>query len=113
MYEYTIDEKIGNQIRRYRCAGGLSQGQLADKLNVSLTTINRLENGRQMVSVTKLVKIAEVLQIDAGSLLCDFDFSNSVRKNDIDSQIESALGKYTLREKNIIAEALKLYIKRR
>lgn len=105
--------KIGNQIRRYRNSRGLSQGQLGEKVKVSMTTISRLENGRQMVSVAKLVEISEALQIEAGILLCDFDFTQLAKVEDVDSQIASMLRRCSVKEKRFFAEILENYIKYR
>lgn len=113
MDERTIDKKIGSQIRRCRTVCGLSQERLGEKVNVSLTTISRLENGRQMVSVAKLVKISEVLQIEASSLFSDFDFSNPSKKVNVDSQIESILTNCSTREKMYILGVLELCMKYR
>lgn len=109
--EHTIDKKIGNQVRRRRSISGMSQERLGEKVDVSLTTISRLENGRQMVSVAKLVKISEALQIEAGSLLSDFDFCNPNSKNEVDTRIALLLERCSIREKNYLLDVLELYVK--
>lgn len=57
-------ENIGNQIKIARDAAGLTQQQLADKINVHKDTISGLESGRKKsTSITILQLIGEELNI--------------------------------------------------
>lgn len=56
---------IGKKIREAREAAGLSQKQLAEKLNFeSSTAISYMESGERKVSVVDLEKIADLLGRD-------------------------------------------------
>lgn len=54
-------QKIGNLIHRIRNERGLTQQQLADKLNTSQSAINRIEKGRQNLSMEMLARLSDVL----------------------------------------------------
>jgi putative transcriptional regulator len=49
---------VKNAVRERRTAAGLSQGDLAGALEVSRQTINSIETGRYLPSLTLAIKIA-------------------------------------------------------
>lgn len=57
---------------------GLTQAKLAEKLNVSQSTVALWETGRRMPHSSKLVKIAEVLACTVGEL-----FENNPQECDL------------------------------
>ena len=69
--------KIGKRIKATRLSRGITQEQLAEKVNLSLTSISRLENGKAMVSIEKLFNIATALNTDLAILLCDYITSSA------------------------------------
>ena len=54
-------EKIGRLISQVREQRGLTQSQLAKQLNTSQSAVNRIEKGRQNVSLDMLGRISDVL----------------------------------------------------
>ena len=54
-----MDNFIGSNIKEARIKAGFTQEKLAEKIEVSLSVISRLETGRTMVSVAKLMRIAQ------------------------------------------------------
>lgn len=58
-----MERFIGENIKKIRIKAGYTQEKLAEKIDVSLSVISRLETGRTMVSVEKLMKIAHVLNV--------------------------------------------------
>lgn len=69
----TDAEKIGKLISQVREQRGLTQSQLAQKLGTSQSAVNRIEKGRQNVSIDMLGRISEVLnkeiiKISSGSV---------------------------------------------
>lgn len=56
-----ICNEVGVKIRKAREGSGLTQGQLAKKLNVSQQVISRIESGRQNVSLETLEGISQRL----------------------------------------------------
>lgn len=63
--------EIGQRIRRYRKEKGLSQEQLAEKVNIYVTHMSHIETGNTKLSLPVLVDIAGVLQVKTDDLLSD------------------------------------------
>ncbi len=57
----TTNEKIGELIAHIRQERGLTQAQFAKKLNTSQSAVNRMEHGRQNLSLETLGRISDVL----------------------------------------------------
>ncbi len=60
---------VGRNIRTVRTRAGVTQDQLAEKLFVSRQTISNYETGRSQPDLDMLVKLAEALGTDAGTLI--------------------------------------------
>jgi len=60
---------LGRQIKNLRIQQGLKLRDVAEKSNLSVSTLSKLENGHLEASFEKLVVIAEALGTDAGRLL--------------------------------------------
>jgi transcriptional regulator with XRE-family HTH domain len=61
---------VGQQLRIYRIERGLSQAELAERADVSVDLISKLEQGtRQTARITTLALLATALDIDLGRLL--------------------------------------------
>ena len=58
--------KIGEKIRKYRKAKGLSQEQLAEMVGISVTHMSHIETGNTKLSLPVLVDLARSLEV-----LCD------------------------------------------
>lgn len=57
----TTNEKIGNLIYQIRQERGLTQAEFARKLSTSQSAVNRIEKGRQNLSLDTLGRISDVL----------------------------------------------------
>src|SRR3712207_3902750 len=57
----TTNEKIGQLIAQVRQEKGLTQAEFARKLNTSQSAVNRMEHGRQNMSLETLGRISDVL----------------------------------------------------
>ncbi len=60
---------VGLRIRDARKKCGLSQADLAEKLNISLSHMGDIETGRTNFGVDILMRMTEVLQVSADVLL--------------------------------------------
>lgn len=58
----TTNEKIGHLIYQIRQERGLTQAEFARKLGTSQSAVNRIEHGKQNLSLETLGRISEVLQ---------------------------------------------------
>ena len=57
----STNEKIGHLIAQIRQERGLSQAEFATKLKTSQSAVNRMEHGRQNLSLETLGRISDVL----------------------------------------------------
>ncbi len=67
------NNSIGNRIRIRRKELGLTQQQLADKLNISLMTVRRFETNARQPKLEMIDKIAVALEIEPLKLVYDLD----------------------------------------
>lgn len=94
---------IGQRIRKFRKALGLSQDALAEKVNISVTHMSHIETGNTKLSLPVFYDIATALNVSADSLLFD---SGRTDRGKIYSNIECTLEKCTENELKIINELL-------
>jgi transcriptional regulator with XRE-family HTH domain len=64
-----VYEEIGRLIFKARDRKGLTQEQLAAKIDLKRTSITNIEKGRQQLLVHMLLKIAGALDVEIGSLI--------------------------------------------
>lgn len=62
---------FGDRIRESRKKLGLTQDQLAERLDVTLTYISEIERGLKMPSMGLFVRLVEILDVSADYLLRD------------------------------------------
>ena len=62
---------IGQRIRHYRKACGLSQEALADKADISVTHMSHIETGNTKLSLQVFADLAAALHVSAYDLLFD------------------------------------------
>jgi len=64
-----INKKVGEKIRKYRLAKGLSQEQLAFEADLHRAYIGQIERGEKNIGVQNLDKIAKAFKISPAKLL--------------------------------------------
>lgn len=67
----TIEKLIGKKVMAARIEAKMSQSELAFRANTSLTTINRLENGRQFPNKRTRADIAAALNKSESELFLE------------------------------------------
>jgi len=70
-----IEQTVRTRLRSLRTTLGLSLDELADRANLSPSTISRVETGKRTISLDILLPMAAALQVDLDALL-------DVRSND-------------------------------
>lgn len=60
---------IGQKIRKFRKALGLSQEALAEKIGISVTHMSHIETGNTKLSLSVFLDIADALNVQADDLL--------------------------------------------
>ena len=63
--------KIGQKIRKYRKACGLSQEQLAERVGISVTHMSHIETANTKLSLPVFVDIANALEVQLDDLLSE------------------------------------------
>ena len=58
-----IKRRVGEKIREARKAKGLTQKELADKLILSVGTVNQYEVGKQNLTIETIQKVANALGV--------------------------------------------------
>ena len=95
--------KIGNRVKNVRKLVGITQEQLAKRTNLSLTSVSRLENGKAMVSIEKLINIAEALNTDLGIILCDYMSISDTSSSQEAELITKFRELDTIRQKSVVS----------
>jgi transcriptional regulator with XRE-family HTH domain len=60
---------LADRVRRYRQAAGLTQAQLARRLEVEQSTVSAWENGRKTPTIANVARIAAVLDVSIDDLV--------------------------------------------
>ena len=79
---YKSKMNIGEKIKQLRKKNGLTQEQLAEYVDVSITSIRRWEWGKIVPNAKYVQKLAEVLKTTPEDLLEDQTWDIQVTKND-------------------------------
>ena len=64
--DYNI---IAERLKKARTENNLTQEKLAEKLNVSIAFLSRIERGSSHISLKRLSQICDILGISEGSIL--------------------------------------------
>ena len=87
--------KIGQKIRKYRKAYGLSQEQLAEQIGISVTHMSHIETGNTKLSLPVFVDIARVLEVQTDDLLYDFLSDRKASFNELAEALENCTPQQT------------------
>ena len=61
--------KFGNKLKYYRLMRGYTQEKLAEKLNVSIAFLSRIERGNSHINLKRLSEICDILGVTEGYIL--------------------------------------------
>lgn len=67
----SLDIIIGNKIRLWRRARGLTTIQLGEKLGISSSQIMKYERAEAKISASRLYELAKVLSVDVSDFFID------------------------------------------
>ncbi len=95
--------EIGQRIRKFRKALDLSQEQLAEKIDISVTHMSHIETGNTKMSLPVLAALATALSVRTDDLL----FEKPTSRSDINDDIIALLENCNSNELNIIYDVIK------
>jgi len=116
---------IHNKIKMLRSQNGLTQQDMADKMNMHLKTWQKIENGVTKLDIDRLKQIAEILETTIEDLINveESVYINEIKNNDVGfnnstitiqhkSEIESQLYERLLTEKDLKIQNMEKEISR-
>lgn len=86
--------KIAEKLKKARELSGLSQAQVALKLDVQRPAISEIEAGRRKVSAEEIIEFSKLYKVDSSWLL----------NEDVDSEITKGKLKFAARELSKMSE---------
>lgn len=95
---------IGQTIRKFRKARGLSQEALSEMVNISVTHMSHIETGNTKLSLPVFIDIANALHVSADDLL---GITDSESKSKSYSEITQVLDRCTVNEAKVISQIVK------
>ena len=69
MTDYEISKAIGKRIKSLRKETRLTQSKMAVRLDMTTNTYERIERGITVLSVPRLIRIADVLNVNVSEIL--------------------------------------------
>ena len=98
-----IRPDVGQAVAKQRKAVGLTQAQLAERLNLSLDAISRLERGNIGLTVERLVELAEIFGCETADLLHE----SSTRVRDQARKLEDLLQELAEEERICLPQTIR------
>jgi transcriptional regulator with XRE-family HTH domain len=75
-----LTKLIGQNIRKARLEKGVKLETLAKSIRVDKSTMSKIENGQSEITISRLEKIANALQIDYNILLLNDSLLNTYKE---------------------------------
>jgi len=99
--------KIGQCIAKRRLAANLTQDQVAEKLGIGYEAVSRMERGKSIPTVIRLVELAEIFNCGVEELINE----SSSRPDDQAAQIKFMLSQLGNKDRDVILETIQnLYL---
>jgi len=102
--------QIGNVIRVHRKTTGMTQAMLAEAVGLEVETISRMETGKRLPTIEKLLEIADVFRIPIASFFESVDAVAQQPASDLYAQrIGAAMNNIPEHGKNFVLEIARSY----
>lgn len=84
------NKSVGKQIQKYRKKAGLSQEELAEKIDLTTASISNIERGVFYPKMENFIDIANLLGVSADLLLCDvIHASQPAKENELSERLKN------------------------
>jgi len=97
-------QKIGSRVKAARLAKHMTQMQLAEAADISVSFLSNIENGRQSMNLRALIAISDALGVSSDSLIRDIP-RDATR---ITEEIGVELASFTLKEREAMLQIVQL-----
>ena len=102
----NIDYKlVGERIKRARKSKGITQENMAERLNVSIGYVSQVEGGVTKISLDLLAAISTILECDVAALISESAINSTEY---LESEIVTELCKLDQKKKKFIYNLIKL-----
>ena len=98
-----IIKQLGIKIKEIRKLNNLTQAELAEKINVDSKYISRLETGTSIASISTLIKISKVLNVELSDI---FTVESLQKKKKIIELINIKLNKINIKELKAVLDII-------
>ena len=102
MMKFDDKHFLAEQIKKYRKKAGLTQAELAEKVDLSVQHISRIESGCYIPSLKSFFMLVSVLNIDLRLFGFDVQSTNNTRMNKLIKSITTATDAELIFYENII-----------
>lgn len=100
--DYTI---IGSRLKRARTDKNLTQEKLAEKLDVSIAFLSRIERGNSHISLKRLSEVCDILGVTEGYIL---NGASSTSNNYLTSEFNDVLNNSSPDKQKLIYKIAKI-----
>lgn len=100
--DYTV---IGERLKKARTDKKMTQEKLAEKLDVSIAFLSRIERGSSHVNLKRLTQICEILGVSEGYIL---NGASSNSKNYLTSEFNDILNNVSADKQKLIYKIAKV-----
>ena len=97
-------QKSGSRVNAARLAKHMTQMQLAEAADISVSFLSNIENGRQSMNLRALIAISDALEVSSDSLIRDIP-RDATR---ITEEIGVELASFTLKEREAMLQIVQL-----
>ena len=105
--EAAMSEQYGEMIKSYRISLGLTQGQVAEELEVTPGYISNVENGRTAMSLRILMYYAKLMGVTLDELVGNLE--SDYKKSSLDNSLLKEISKLDKTSKEKLLKTLKIW----
>lgn len=100
--DYSV---IGERLKKARKEKNMTQEELAEKLDISIAFLSRVERGNSKINLKRLTQICEILDIPEGEILTGV---SSKSQNYLDAEFAELLKNCTSDQQKLIYDIAKV-----
>lgn len=97
--------KLGEKIKKERMRNRLTQEMLAELADITSSYVGQIERGERKVTLSKLVRIANVLNVSVDYLLSD---TAELTEDNLQAEIKNAMNNMEEKDKHMIIDIIKI-----